>query len=194
MGRLFGIVVILGWIEATAASARAGAADAGPPGYAQVTVQGVVPTEQGMAVVLKPEAEEVLLPIWIGEAEAFSIRLRLERRRFERPLTHDLLDAVVRELGGKVIKIHVDDLKGSTFVGMVFIQQGQRQITVDARPSDAIALAVGNRVPIYVSKKVVERAGIRKKAPPPPSPVKDQKDSPENLLKDIIEPEEEKTL
>jgi bifunctional DNase/RNase len=160
----------------------------------QVTVQGVVPTEQGMAVVLKPETEEVLLPIWIGEAEAFSIRLRLERRRFERPLTHDLLDAVVRELGGKVIQIQVDDLKGSTFVGMVFIQQGQRQITVDARPSDAIALAVGNRVPIYVSKKVIERAGIRKEAPPPPSPAKDQKDSPENLLKDIIEPEEEKTL
>lgn len=187
------MAVLLGWAW-LAVPARAQVPGGCPAGYVEMTVQGVVPTEQGMAVVLKPEKDEVLLPIWIGEAEAFSIRLRLERRRFERPLTHDLLDAVVRELGGKLIKIHVDDLKGSTFVGMIFIQQGKRLISVDARPSDAIALAVGNRLPIYVSQKVIERAGIRKDAPEPGSPPKDSKDTPENLLKDIIDPAEEKTL
>ncbi len=189
----WGWLAVLCGVPWLAAPALAQAPGGCPAGYVEMTVQGVVPTEQGMAVVLKPEKEEVLLPIWIGEAEAFSIRLRLERRRFERPLTHDLLDAVVRELGGKLVKIHVDDLKGNTFVGMIFIQQGKKMISVDSRPSDAIALAVGNRLPIYVSQKVIDRAGIRKEAEPG-SPQKDPKDTPENLLKDIIDPAEEKTL
>ncbi|NMB73573.1 MAG: bifunctional nuclease family protein [Myxococcales bacterium] len=190
----WGWLAVLCGVPWLAAPALAQAPGGCPAGYVEMTVQGVVPTEQGMAVVLKPDKEEVLLPIWIGEAEAFSIRLRLERRRFERPLTHDLLDTVVRELGGKLIKIHVDDLKGNTFVGMVFIQQGKKTISIDSRPSDAIALAVGNRLPICVSQKVFERAGIRKEAPEPESPQKSPKDTPENLLKDIIDPAEEKTL
>lgn len=185
---LAGAVLLSGTAPARADSSAC------PAGYVEMAVQGVVPTEQGMAVVLKPEKQEVLLPIWIGEAEAFSIRLRLERRRFERPLTHDLLDAVVRELGGKIQKIHVDDLKGSTFVGMVFIQQGKRLISVDARPSDAIALAVGNRLPICVSQKVIDRAGVRQSSPAPEHPAETPEDSPGKLLKDIIDPAEEKTL
>lgn len=160
--------------------------DASPPdGFVETTVQGVMATEQGKAVVLKYEKEGVVMPIWIGDGEALSIQLRLERRRFERPLTHDLLDAIMKDLGGQLVKIHVDDLKSGTFVGTVFVRQGKRVIRVDARPSDAIALAIGNRVPIFVSRAVLEQAGVREQA-------SDGKQSPEpdnqeKLLKDIIE-------
>ncbi|MBN2495785.1 MAG: bifunctional nuclease family protein [Deltaproteobacteria bacterium] len=169
------------------------AAPEAPKGFVEMKVQGVVPTRQGNAVVLTLEQEKLLLPIWIGDAEAFAIQLRLDRRRFQRPLTHDLLDAITRELGGRLIKVHVDDLKGNTFVGTVFIKQGERTLEVDARPSDSIALAVGNRIPIFVSRKVLERAGVKQEADSgQPKPEKD----PEKLLKDILkdEPGEEHTL
>ena len=89
-----------------------------------------------------------------------AIHLRMERRRFERPLTHDLLDDVIERLGGRLMKVQVDDLKGDTFVGSIFLEAGGRLHVIDARPSDAIALAVGNRIPIYVSDEVMRRAGI----------------------------------
>jgi hypothetical protein len=181
------------WAGPTAKPAPAPAAGA-PEGFVEMAVQGLMPTENGTAVVLRLEKEGVLLPIWIGEAEAFSIQLRLERRRFERPLTHDLLDAMVKELGGQLVKVQVDDLKGGTFVGTVFLRQDKRLIPIDARPSDAIALAIGNRVPIFVSRKVIDSAGIKQDdAERPPS--KGTPGDQEKLLKDIIESGgEEKTL
>jgi hypothetical protein len=101
-----------------------------------------------------------------------AIQLRLERRRFERPLTHDLLDTMIRELGGEVVKVHVDDLKSNTFVATLFIKKGERTLQIDARPSDSIALAVGNRVPVFVSRRVLERAG--QDATPPETPAKEE--------------------
>ena len=157
-----------------------------PAGFVEMQVAGVMPTKQGNAVILRDSAETVLLPIWIGDAEAFSIQMRLDRRRFQRPLTHDLLDAVMRELGGRLTKIQVDDLKGNTFVGTVFIQQAEQMSEIDARPSDAIALAVGNRVPIFISKKVIERAGVKKNEKAGSSV-----DTPEKLLEDILRGEKE---
>jgi hypothetical protein len=142
--------------------AAAAAEPTAPAGFVRMTVAGVMPSRAANAVVLRDAAQEVWLPIWIGDAEAFSIQMRLDRRRFQRPLTHDLLDRVMRELDGRLRKVQVDDLKGNTFVGTIFIARGERTIAVDARPSDAIALAVGNRVPIFVARKVIERAGVRK--------------------------------
>lgn len=131
-----------------------------PDGFLLMEVMGVLPTNEGHAVFLVSEIEQVILPIWIGGSEALAIQLRLERRRFERPLTHDLLDELVRELGGHVTKVQVDDLRGATFVGTVYVDSDGHQLRIDARPSDAIALAVGNHVPIFVSRQVVERAGL----------------------------------
>lgn len=131
-----------------------------PAGFVEMEVAGVLPTAQGNAVFLSDAENETVLPIWIGPSEAMAIQLRMERRRFERPLTHDLLDSLVKELGGRVLRIHVDDLKGSTFVATVFVQANDKVLSIDARPSDAIALAVGNRAPIYVSSDVVDRAGM----------------------------------
>ena len=107
-------------------------------------------------------AKQTMLPIFVAEAEALSIHLRRDKRRFVRPLTHDLLDDILRRLGAELVKIHIDDIRGKTFVGAVFVRSGDKVFEVDARPSDAIALAIGNRAPIFVSKRVLERAGIKK--------------------------------
>jgi bifunctional DNase/RNase len=138
----------------------------------------------GAALVLADEWGKVTLPIFIGGTEGMSIRLRLDKEHYARPLTHDLFDAAVQELGGEVWKVHLDELRGSTFIGRVYIRKGERIIDLDARPSDAIALAIGNRVPIYVARRVLDQAGVRHDeaeqdapgamptttAPPPPKP------------------------
>lgn len=133
-----------------------------PEGYVEMTVVGVAPTGDGEAVLLVDEDKSVIVPIFIGGTEALSIDLRHRRKRYQRPLTHDLLDEVARELGGSFEKVHVDDIKGNTFVGTVFLRAGKRVVQIDARPSDAIALALGNRVPIFVAQRVIDQAGIRK--------------------------------
>jgi bifunctional DNase/RNase len=120
----------------------------------------VVPTPQGEAVLLLDEKETVAIPIFIGGSEATAIRLRLAKRRFERPLTHDLLDAVMRETRAQLLRVQVDDVKQNTFLGAVFVQVGGRVLELDARPSDAIALAIGNHVPILVACRVIEQTAI----------------------------------
>lgn len=145
--------------ESTDALTQAPKAGA-PDGFLAMEVMGVLPTSEGNAVFLVSEDEQVVLPIFIGGSEALAIELRLERRRFERPLTHDLLDTLVKDLGGHVTQVQVDDLRGATFVGTIYVSSGDHVLKVDARPSDAIALAIGNQVPIFVSRQVVERAGL----------------------------------
>jgi bifunctional DNase/RNase len=132
------------------------------PDDVEVTVVGVGRTSEGAAVLLGDAAHETVLPILIGGTEALSIALRSERRRFERPLTHDLLDAVMRELGGRLLRVRIDDVRGDTFVATIFVRQADRTIELDARPSDAIALALGNGVPILVSRHLLERAGVKR--------------------------------
>ncbi len=131
-----------------------------PDGFIEMKVLGVLPTADGNAVFLVDEEQEKVLPIWIGPSEAMAIQLRSERRRFERPLTHDLLDAMLEEMGGTVVRVHVDDMKGSTFVATVFVRTDDRVFALDARPSDGIALAAGSEAPIFVAVEVVERAGL----------------------------------
>jgi bifunctional DNase/RNase len=144
-----------------------------PEGFVEMFVAGVLTTEGGPAVILRDKSEKKLLPIWIGFAEAHAIQLRLERKRFPRPLTHDLLETIMQDLGGSLVKIHVDDLKGDTYVGTVFVRRGEEIRHFDARPSDSIALALGNQVPIYVSEGVLKRANDFKDTPSvldPPEP------------------------
>jgi bifunctional DNase/RNase len=160
--------------------------------FVEMTVAGVMGYRGSQAVVLKTLSEDYTLEIWVGPTEALAIDLRLNRRRFQRPLTHDLLDTIMRELGGKLVKIQVDDLKDNTFVGTVFVKHNQKVIPIDARPSDSIALAIGNRAPIFVAQKVLERAG-RKETKQPAQGQETQ--DPEKLLKDILDSErEEHTL
>lgn len=199
MRRMSFITAALALIVLLAAPAYAGPKKGGkkaplkpPNGFVEMTVASVMEYRGSQAVVLKTLSGDYTLEIWIGPSEAFVIDLRLNRRRFQRPLTHDLLDSIMRELGGKLVKIQVDDLKNNTFVGTVFVKHNKKVIPIDARPSDSIALAIGNRAPIFVAQKVLERAGRKEtKKPPKGQEIQD----PEKLLKDILDSErEEHTL
>jgi bifunctional DNase/RNase len=150
-----------------------------PTGYVDAHVLEVVPLgDDGGAVLLIDETSGLVLPIFIGGTEATSIALRKRGTKPPRPLTHDLLDAMVKKLGGEIVKVQVDELRDNTFFGSVFLRVGKRIVKIDARPSDALALAIGNKLPIYVAKKVLEQAGvpadeIKNKLGPPAQPSSD---------------------
>jgi bifunctional DNase/RNase len=131
-----------------------------PSGYQAMIVGGVAPTAQGNAVVLTDEKSTVAVLIFIGGTEALSIALRLQRRHYDRPLTHDLLDDVIKKLGSQVLSARVDSLENNVFHGTLVVRDHGKRVEVDARPSDALAMAVGSSVPIFVSKKVIDQAGV----------------------------------
>ncbi len=111
-------------------------------------------------VILKEKASDRYLPIWIGPAEADAIAVKLQGVTVPRPLTHDLLNSVIDTLGAAVNSIIVNDLKNDTFFARVILDVDGKQVEVDSRPSDALALAVRTGVPIYAEESVLEKAGI----------------------------------
>lgn len=131
-----------------------------PPGYVVMKVKAQLDGLRGNALLLVDEEAERVVPIFVGNTEALSIRLRMAGERFKRPLTHDLLDRVLRRLGGSFVRAQVDELRDNTYIGSVVVRAGDsRLIEIDARPSDAIALAIGNQAPIFMAKQVLDRAG-----------------------------------
>jgi bifunctional DNase/RNase len=145
----------------TADAAPPPAAVTVPEGYVVMTVLAVGGVGNGSnAVVLVNEANARLVPLGIGGTEALSIALRHGGETFTRPLTHDLLDSLLDRVGAKLLKVQIDELRDGVFIGSVFVRHDGRTIEVDARPSDAIALALGRGAPIYVAQKVVAEAGI----------------------------------
>ena len=115
-------------------------------------------------VILKDVNAERYLPIWIGPYEAEAIALRLQNREVARPLTHDLLNNVIHKMGGEVSHITVTDLRDDTFFGKITVRLNGRQVEIDSRPSDAIALAVRANVPIFVEENVMTQAGVAPEA------------------------------
>jgi len=111
-------------------------------------------------VILKDTNTDRYLPIWIGPCEADAITTELQELPPQRPLTHDLLKSMIRELGGKVVNILINDLRHDVYYARIVIDLGGKQIEVDSRPSDAIALAVRTKVPIFVAETVMERHSI----------------------------------
>jgi uncharacterized protein len=99
-------------------------------------------------------------PIVIGLPEAFAIERRLKGTEVIRPQTHDLLASVIRHLGGKLARIEIHNLAEGTFYANVVIDRDGEELTVDSRPSDAIALGVAERVPIFVAEKVLSQASV----------------------------------
>jgi bifunctional DNase/RNase len=96
------------------------------------------------------------IPIVVGVAEAFAIERRIKRVEIPRPMTHELLSATIVALGATLERIIIHDLADGTFYAMLCLQRGDEEIQVDARPSDAIALAVGADVPILVSEAIID--------------------------------------
>ena len=114
---------------------------------------------QHRVVVLREKGSQRYLPIWIGAPEADAITLRLQGVQVERPLTHDLLARVFSSLGAEVQYVIVNDLRSDVFYAQIVVEYNEREMQIDSRPSDAIALAVRAEVPIYVSDKVMSDAG-----------------------------------
>lgn len=116
---------------------------------------------QHRLVVLREMEQDRYLPIWIGVFETEAITLELQDMLRERPLTHDLLKATIMEMGGTVQHIFIHRLKNDVFHACISIDVNGQTIEVDSRPSDAIALAVRLKAPIFVDEAVMDRAGIR---------------------------------
>ena len=125
----------------------------------EVQIRGLMldPVTNMPIVVLKDVASELVLPIWVGVAEANAIAVELEKNMPPRPMTHDLLRNMARGLGATVTRVVVSDLKEDTFFATIWMEQAGEEVTIDARPSDAIALALRWDCPIYVSQSVLGR-------------------------------------
>jgi bifunctional DNase/RNase len=111
-------------------------------------------------VILRDTVRERYLPIWIGPWEANAIAMRLQGVTPERPMTHDLFSSTLEQLGVVVRQIVVSDLADDTFRGRMFLELDGKSFEMDARPSDAIALAIRAGVPIFASDSVLDRAAV----------------------------------
>ncbi len=111
-------------------------------------------------VILKDLEEERALPIWVGIFEANAIALEMESVPTPRPMTHDLIKNILEGIQAEVSRIVVNDLQDNTFYAVILISLNGTEVTIDARPSDAIALALRVDAPIYVAKKVLDEARL----------------------------------
>jgi uncharacterized protein len=129
-----------------------------------MSIKGLMldPVSNSPIVVLKDDDEKFFLPIWVGIFEANAIALQLENIATPRPMTHDLLRNLITQLDARVTRIVINDLKDATFFAQIRLLinrgGGDRMLEIDARPSDAIALALRTEAPIYVAQSVLEQA------------------------------------
>ena len=141
--------------------------------WVEMKVRGLAldPVSNMPIIILRDEEEKRSLPIWVGIFEANAIALELEKISTPRPMTHDLIKNILESVEAKVEKIVVNDLRDNTFFALIHLRLGEEEITVDSRPSDAIALALRVGAPILVDEDVVRRA---KSVEAPPKESDDQ--------------------
>jgi bifunctional DNase/RNase len=126
----------------------------------EMTIKGLMvdPITNMPIIILRDKEGQRVLPIWVGVFEANAIALQIENVTTPRPMTHDLLKNVISDLRGRIEKIVVSDLKENTFYALIYLNVGGELMAVDARPSDAIALALRARAPIFVEETVIDHA------------------------------------
>ena len=117
-------------------------------------------TNYRRVVMLKEKTAPRYLPIWIGHFEADAIAIPMQNVPVSRPLTHDLLKGVIEQLGGKITRVLINELADETFYAKLIVDLNGRDVEVDARPSDAIAVAIRAKVPIFVEEAVFDQAGM----------------------------------
>jgi len=122
------------------------------------------PVTKTPIVVLRDSENKLNLPIWIGLLEATAMATELEGIKMARPMTHDLLNTIINELGAAVEAVEVTDLKDNTFFATVRIKRRGEVVSIDSRPSDAISLALRTKSPIYVAKRVLEQSSVLQQA------------------------------
>ncbi|MCA1563857.1 MAG: bifunctional nuclease family protein [Acidobacteria bacterium] len=152
----------------------------------EMTIKGLMvdPITNMPIIILRDKDGQRVLPIWVGVFEANAIALQIENVATPRPMTHDLLRNVIHDLKGSIQKIVVSDLKENTFYALIYLLVNGELVAVDARPSDAIALALRARAPIFVEDEVIDHAKTLDFAP--------EKDDSERLQKwlESLDPEE----
>jgi bifunctional DNase/RNase len=130
------------------------------PDEVEMQIRGLMmdPVTNMPIIVLKDVGSDLVLPIWVGIFEANAIALELEKTATPRPMTHDLLRNLARGLNAQVRKIVVSEMRDDTYYAVIWMEQAGETVTLDARPSDAIALALRWDCPIYVSRVVIENS------------------------------------
>src|SRR4051794_36533212 len=126
----------------------------------EMTIKGLMvdPVTNTPIVILRDKDGQKVLPIWVGIFEANAIALQIENIATPRPMTHDLLRNVIHDLRASVQKIVVCDLQENTFYALIYLTSNGETVAIDARPSDAIALALRTRAPIFVEERVIDHA------------------------------------
>jgi bifunctional DNase/RNase len=126
----------------------------------EMTIKGLMvdPITNMPIVILRDKDGQKVLPIWVGIFEANAIALQIENISTPRPMTHDLLRNVIEDLKAQVQKIVVSDLQDNTFYALIYLTLNGDTLAIDARPSDAIALALRTRAPIFVEETVIDHA------------------------------------
>ena len=128
--------------------------------FIEMKVSGLTmdPITNTPIVILKDLEEKKAIPIWIGIFEASAIATEIEKITFSRPMTHDLLNEILKVLKAEVLRVEIHDLRNNTFFANIQLLTEGNVITIDARPSDAIAIALRAGAPIFVDTKVIEKS------------------------------------
>jgi bifunctional DNase/RNase len=134
----------------------------------EVRIRGLTldPTTSMPIVVLKDVASETVMPIWVGIFEANAIAIEIEKVAVPRPMTHDLGNNLINHLKAQLERVVISELKDDTFFASLWLRQGNEPIVVDARPSDAIALALRADCPIYITEQVLQAAKLNTSGQP----------------------------
>lgn len=131
------------------------------PGMVEVEIDSIRVSlmSQHRIVVLKETRADRYLPIWIGPYEAEAITVSLQQMEVARPLTHDLMKSIMQTLGAEVLRINIVELRDDVFYARIIVRVDGRELEIDSRPSDALALAVRVHVPVFVAESVMLEAG-----------------------------------
>lgn len=128
--------------------------------YRPMVISGLTvdPLTNSPIVILKEVDGEKTLPIWIGLLEATAIASELEDIKFSRPMTHDLLKNIMELIDVKILKVEVCDLKNNTYYALIHLKHNGKEMSIDARPSDALALSLRVDAPIFVAEEVIQKS------------------------------------
>jgi bifunctional DNase/RNase len=134
----------------------------------EVRIRGLMmdPATSMPIIVLKDVASDTVMPIWVGIFEANAIALEIEKVAPPRPMTHDLAENLICHLNARLERVVISELKDDTFFAVLWLRQGDEPLALDARPSDALALALRADCPIYVTEEVMQMAKLNTTGPP----------------------------
>jgi len=142
---------------------------------------------QHRIVILKDVDSERFLPIWIGPYEAEAITVSLQELEVARPLTHDLMRNILQALGAEVVRVNITELRDDVYYARILLRLDARELEIDSRPSDALALAVRAHVPIFVSETVMQEAATEPETEVEAEETVEEPDKRLEVFKDFVE-------